>query len=174
MRNGSLGLFFLIVTAAVSAAVPDPAIPVGYPIDRYLGLRNPFVFPSLPVPEVKSSIFDKLTLESWSSTGSEITLYVRNNETGLLERVTALPNANSLRLIALNSNPDIRQVTAILSDGSRSGAVKFKTGLGNEDVPPPAGNFNGGHRFGGEADYVPPPAGTFKDGRKVKRPKRSP
>jgi hypothetical protein len=145
-KKGSVGFFLIVTAAATLAAASDPAIPEGYKIDRYLGLRNPFVFPETAPAAPKPSVFEKLVLESWSEIGSEIVVYVRNTETNVLERVTAIPNANSFRFVALRSNPDVKRVVVILSNGSEDGAVKFKTAAKSTV------------KSGGEgSDYVPPP-----------------
>jgi hypothetical protein len=71
---------------------------------------------------------------SWLKDGRRDVIFVQNLETNEVQRITAEPNQNNLRLIALQPNLNPQFVEAVISDGKEQGSVKFRI-----DVQVPAG-----------------------------------
>jgi hypothetical protein len=118
--------------AADAGSPPDgraaEEIPTGFKIDRYAGLwqRNPFTLVAPSMPEPKRSVFDKLFLTSWLKDGRNDVVFIQDSETNEVQRITAEPNKDNLRLIGLRLSPSPQLVEALISDGKEVGAVKFR------------------------------------------------
>jgi hypothetical protein len=118
--------------AADAGSPPDgraaEEIPTGFKIDRYAGLwqRNPFTLVAPSMPEPKRSVFDKLFLTSWLKDGRSDVVFIQDSETNEVQRITAEPNKDNLRLIALRLSPSPQLVEAMISDGKEVRPVKFR------------------------------------------------
>jgi hypothetical protein len=119
----------MLLLSVFSCALAEE-IPVGFKVERYRRLweRNPFVEAKAATPQVRSSVFDKLFLASWLIDAGKEVVCVQNSETDEVQRITAEPNQNNLRLVGihLSSNPQV--VEAVISDGKEQGTVKFRLG----------------------------------------------
>jgi hypothetical protein len=111
-------------------------IPSGYKVDRYARVweRNPFALAQSTTPERLPLAFEKLFLASWLSDGGKVVILVQNSETNEVQRITAVPNQNNLRLVELRANQNPQLVVGVISDGREQGTVKFRF-----DVQPFAG-----------------------------------
>ena len=104
------------------------AIPTGFNSDRYARVweRNPFTFIFTTAPQPQRSAFDKLFLTSWLKDGRTDVIFVQNLETNEVQKVTAQPNKDNLRLVALHLSSSPQTVEALISDGKEQGLVKFR------------------------------------------------
>jgi hypothetical protein len=103
-------------------------IPTGFKLDRYAGLwaRNPFTLVAPTVPQIKHSAFDKLFLTSWLKDSGKDAAFIQDSETNEVQKITAEPNKDNLRLIALHLSPSPQLVEALISDGKEIRPVKFR------------------------------------------------
>jgi len=103
-------------------------IPTGFKLERYARVweHNPFTLVTPDAPKAKLSPFDKLFLTSWLKDGSRDVIFIQNLETNEVQKITAEPNQDNLRLIALQLNPNPQLVEAVISDGKEQGPVKFR------------------------------------------------
>lgn len=103
-------------------------IPSGYKVDRYVRVweRNPFTLLQPTAPERLPLAFEKLFLASWLSDGGKEVILVQNSETNEVQRITAAPNQNNLRLVELRLNQNPQLVEGVISDGKEQGTVKFR------------------------------------------------
>jgi hypothetical protein len=106
----------------------EDQIPAGFKVERYARVweRNPFVSVTPVAPQAKPSVFDKLFLASWLKDAGKEVVFVQNSETNEVQRITAEPNQNNLRLIEIRLDPNPQLVAAVLSDGKEHGSVKFR------------------------------------------------
>jgi hypothetical protein len=111
-------------------------IPTGFKLERYARVweHNPFSLVAPTAPQAQRSRFDKLFLTSWLKDGRTDVIFIQNLETNKVEKITAGPNQDNLRLIALHLNPNPQLVEAVISDGKEQGVVKFRF-----DAQSPAG-----------------------------------
>jgi len=121
---------------AMADADHDKEIPIGFKLERYAPVweRNPFVLVTVDAPQAQHSPFEKLFLKSWLKDGRTDVIFIQNLETNEVQKITAEPNENNLRLVALRPNPDPRLAEAMISNGKEEGPVKFRL-----DVTLPAG-----------------------------------
>jgi hypothetical protein len=103
-------------------------IPTGFKLERYVRVweRNPFTLVTPAAPQAQHSPFEKLFLTSWLKDGPRNVIFIQNLETNEVQKITAEPNQDNLRLITLNLNPDPQLVEAVISDGKEQGPVKFR------------------------------------------------
>ena len=103
-------------------------IPTGFKLERYARVweHNPFMLVTPDAPKAKLSPFDKLFLTSWLKDGRTDVIFIQNLETNEVQKVTAEPNQDNLRLIALHLNPNPQFVEAVISDGKEQGQLKFR------------------------------------------------
>jgi hypothetical protein len=103
-------------------------IPTGFTVERYTRVweHNPFTFVAPPAPQAAHSAFEKFFLTSWLKDGHTDVVFIQNLETNEVQKITAEPNQDSLRLIALHLNPRPQLVAALISDGKEQGLVKFR------------------------------------------------
>jgi len=103
-------------------------IPTGFKLERYARVweHNPFTLVTPALPQAKLSPFDKLFLTSWLKDGRTDVIFIQNSETNEVQKITAEPNQNNLRLIALHLNAYPQFVEAVISDGKEQGPVKFR------------------------------------------------
>jgi hypothetical protein len=148
-------------TATVKAGAGDVAspgggeIPAGFGVERYARLweRNPFALETPPAPQARRTAFDDLFLTSWLNEGGKAVVSVQNSRTGEVQRVTAQPNQNNLRLLGIHMNPNPQLVEAVLTQGPEQGTIKFR-------FDPAAGtNFTGEPNNGPDGQPFNP-AGT--------------
>ena len=106
-------------------------IPSGFGVDRYARLweRNPFTLVKPTQSERLPSPFEKLFLASWLKDGETEVVLVQNSETNEVQRITATPNHNNLRLLEMHPNPNPLLVAVVISDGKDQGTVKFRLDL---------------------------------------------
>lgn len=106
----------------------DEEIPAGFKLGRYAPVweRNPFTLVTPTAPQAQHSAFDKLILTSWLKDGRADVIFIQNLETNEVQKITAEPNQDNLRLIALHLNPNPQFVDALISDGKEQGPVKFR------------------------------------------------
>jgi hypothetical protein len=111
-------------------------ISTGFKVERYAQVweHNPFYLVTPIRSQAQHSPFEKLFLTSWLSDEGKDDIFVQDSETNELQKITAEPNQNKLRLVELRSNPNPRLVEAIISDGRQQGALKF-----HFDVQSPVG-----------------------------------
>jgi hypothetical protein len=102
---------------------PDPVTP-----------GDPVVPQPTPVPaqNTKTSVqtgtgpFSKFVVVSYLQDRGKDVISVKNIETNDVQRITAQPNIDHLRLVEVHPNPDLRQFEAIISNGSDQGPVRFQ------------------------------------------------
>jgi hypothetical protein len=113
---------------AAKVTLAHDNLPAGFKVERYAGLweRNPFILPTLAVPEIRPSAFDKMFLTSWLKDGGQDVIFVQNSDTGDVQRITAQPNQNKLRIIEFHSNANPKLAEAVISDGLEQGIMKFR------------------------------------------------
>ncbi len=116
------------VAPVTTNTLDSEIIPTGFSTERYASLweRNPFTLVTASAPQEQPSPFDKLFLTSWLKDGSSDVVFIQNMETNEVEKITAEPNHNNRRLVALHLNPNAQFVEAVISDGQEQGAVKFR------------------------------------------------
>jgi hypothetical protein len=116
------------VAPVTTSTLDSEIIPTGFSTERYASLweRNPFTLVTASIPQEQPSPFDKLFLTSWLKDGSSDVVFIQNMETNEVEKITAEPNHNNRRLVALHLNPNAQFVEAVISDGQEQGAVKFR------------------------------------------------
>jgi hypothetical protein len=124
-------------------------IPTGFKLERYARVweHNPFTLVTPDAPKAKLSPFDKLFLTSWLKDGPRDVIFIQNLETNEVQKVTAEPNQDNLRLIALHLNPNPQFVEAVISDGKEQGQLKFRLDVQSsvaQTVSPPAQMANKG------------------------------
>jgi hypothetical protein len=117
----------LLLWSVLSSALAQD-IPSGFKVDRYVQVweRNPFTLVKPAAPERLPSAFEKLFLASWLKDGGEEVVLVQNSETNEVQRITAVPNHNDLRLVEMHPNENPQLVEVVLSDGKEQGTVKFR------------------------------------------------
>jgi hypothetical protein len=116
-------LAWSILTGALAQDIPS-----GFKVDRYVRVweHNPFNLVKPAAPERPPPAFEKLFLASWlKDSGREVVL-VQNSETNEVQRITAVPNQNNLRLVEMHPNPNPQFVEVVISDGKEQGTVKFR------------------------------------------------
>ena len=125
----------LILAAGVSVFLParshgaeDP-LPAGYPADRYAHLwqRNPFTLVTPAVTQTQPSAFDKLVLVSWLHDRGKDVLFITNTETNETIKVSNGSKSNGWKIISVQPNKVTQRFTAVISNGSEQGTVKFRT-----------------------------------------------
>jgi len=102
---------------------PDPVTP-----------GDPVVPQPTPVPpqNTKTSVqtgtgpFRKCVVVSYLQDRGKDVISVKNIETNDVQRITAQPNIDHLRLVEVHPNPDLRQFEAIISNGSDQGPIRFQ------------------------------------------------
>jgi hypothetical protein len=116
------------VVPVTTPTLDSEIIPTGFSSERYASLweRNPFTLVTPTAPQEQPSPFDKLFLTSWLKDGRSDVVFIQNRETNEVEKLTAEPNQNNRRLVALHLNPNAQFVEAVISDGQEQGAVKFR------------------------------------------------
>jgi hypothetical protein len=127
-----------VAAEAMSQVAPDRSvssdprsgkgIPTGFKIERYARVweHNPFTLVTPSAPEAEHSVFDKLFLTSWLKDGRKDVVFIQNQETNEVQKITAEANQDNFRLIALQLNPNPHLVEAVLSNGKEQGSVKFR------------------------------------------------
>lgn len=132
-RKSNSGLGWLFVLASLSAIGGYPAtasddLPAGYKAERYqqIWLRNPFTIVTPVAAVAQPKVFDKLVLVSWLNDGGKDVVFVQNTETNEVQKITAEPNSNSFRLIAIHKAADPKDAEVVLSNGTEEGPVKFR------------------------------------------------
>ena len=125
-----------IITTVTKDGYSGDGISTGFELERYAQVweHNPFYLVTPIGSQAQHSPFEKLFLTSWLSDEGKDDIYVQDSETNEVQKITAEPNQNKLRLIELRSNPNPRLVEAIISDGRQKGALKFRF-----DVQSPVG-----------------------------------
>ena len=115
-------------SAVANDPLADAEIPAGFKLERYARVweHNPFTLVTPTAPQVHSSPFDKLFLTSWLKDGARDVIFIQNLETNEVQKITAEPNQDNLRLIALHLNPNPQLVEAVISDGKEQGQLKFR------------------------------------------------
>lgn len=103
-------------------------IPSGFKVERYALVweRNPFFLQKPAALEKLPPAFGKLFLASWLKDGGAEVVLVQNSETNEVQRITAVPNQNNLRLLEMYSNSNPQLVEVVISDGKEQGTVKFR------------------------------------------------
>ena len=132
-RKSNSGLGWLFVLASLSAIGGCPAtasddLPAGYKAERYQQIweRNPFTIVTPVAAVAQPKVFDKLVLVSWLNDGGKDVVFVQNTETNEMQKITAEPNSNSFRLIAIHKAADPKDAEVVLSNGTEEGPVKFR------------------------------------------------
>lgn len=127
IAHGQLRCAALLLWAVVSGALAQD-IPSGFKVDRYIRVweRNPFTLVEPTAPENLPSPFAKFSLTSWLKDGGDEVILVQNSVTDKVEKITAIPNQNNLRLVGLHLDPNPQFVEAVISDGKEQGSVKFR------------------------------------------------
>jgi hypothetical protein len=84
------------------------AIAAGFKVERYVRLweRNPFTLVTPVAPQAQPPAFEKLFLTSWLRDDGKDLIIVQNLKTNELQRITAEPNYNNLRLIEMRPKPN--------------------------------------------------------------------
>jgi hypothetical protein len=123
--EGSRGLAAAVFAKAGHDIENDPA---GFKVERYdrLWERNPFTLPSEAAPQAKASAFDSLFLTCWLNDGGKEVIFVQNSQTSEVQRITAEPNQNNLRLLGMHLNSNPQFVEAALAAGKEQGKVRFR------------------------------------------------
>ena len=103
-------------------------LPAGFKVERYARLleRNPFALEVPIAPPAQPSPLDNLFLAGWLKEGDKEVIFVQNSETNEVQRFTAEPGQNKLRLVEMHLNPNPQLVEAIISDGKEQAGVKFR------------------------------------------------
>jgi hypothetical protein len=109
----------------------DPSseqIPTGFKVERYARVweHNPFTLVTPSAPQAEHPVFDKLFLTSWLNDGHRDVVFIQNMETNEVQKITAEPNQDNFRLVALHLDPNPHLVEALLSDGKEQGSVRFR------------------------------------------------
>lgn len=116
--------------ASKSTAAADwvNARPSGFKIERYMQLweRNPFTLSAHSVLESRPSALQDLYLIGWLNDGDNKVVYVQNSQTNEVQRITARPNDNNLRLVLIDLNSDLRLVSAVIATDQERATVKFR------------------------------------------------
>lgn len=135
IAHGHICCVALLLWSILSGALAQD-IPSGFKVDRYVRVweRNPFTLVKPTAPERLPSAFEKLFLASWLKDGGKEVVLVENSETNEVQRITAVPNQNNLRLVEMHPNPNPQFVEVVISDGKEQGTVKFRF-----DVQPSTG-----------------------------------
>jgi hypothetical protein len=125
-----------LVLGSILASSYGQDIPTGFKVDRYARVweRNPFTLVKATNPETLPSAFDKLYLASWLKVDGKEVVMVQNSVTNEVQKITASPNQNRLRLVEIHPNSDPKSVEVVISNGQEQGTVKFRF-----DIQPPAG-----------------------------------
>jgi hypothetical protein len=76
-------------------------------------------------PVTQDGVFDKLVLVSWLNDAGKDVIFVKNTETGDVQRITSEPNLDRFRIVAIHPNPDPKSFEAVISNGKEQGAVRF-------------------------------------------------
>jgi hypothetical protein len=130
LRFGWHLLFILMLQSAINSwvATASDDVPVGFKAERYQPVweRNPFTIVTPVVQQAPPKLFDKFVLLSWLNDGGNDVVFVQNIETNEVQKVTKDPNSNSLRLLAIHKAADPKDATALLSNGTEEGNVKFR------------------------------------------------
>jgi hypothetical protein len=103
-------------------------IPTGFKLERYAKVweRNPFTLVAPSITQPPHSAFEKLFLTSWLKNGHQEVVFIQNLETYAVQKITAEPNQEHLRLISLHVGPNPRAVEALVSNGQEQGTLKFR------------------------------------------------
>lgn len=111
-------------------------LPTGFQVERYARLweHNPFTLVTPIAPPAQPSPLDNLYLASWLKEGDKEVIFVQNSETNEVQRFTAEPGQNKVRLVEMHLNPNPQLVEAIISDGKKQAGIKFRF-----EVPSAAG-----------------------------------
>lgn len=143
MKTYCSALVSLLLSAALPALIhAEDRVPTGFKLERYTRLweRNPFIQVKPPAPESNPSPFEKLVLTSWLKDNGKFAIFVQSSDTDKAQRITAEPNQDSLRLIAMHLDPNPALVEAVISSPTQRGVVKFRFGqLSTEQVSPETG-----------------------------------
>jgi hypothetical protein len=105
-----------------------------------IGLRSDptFVPPAVPqptqtaaksiqtTPRAHAGAFGNLVLVSWLEVAGKDVIYVQNTETNDVQKITAEPNLDNFRIIAVHPNADPTLFEAVISNGSQQGPVRFR------------------------------------------------
>jgi hypothetical protein len=120
------GVAFLLCSILPAALAQD--IPSGFKVESLrTGMeRNPFTLAKPTAQERQPSAFEKLFLASWLRDGSEEVVLVQNSNTNEVQRITATPNQNNVRLVEMHLNPNPQLMEAVISDGKEQGTVRFR------------------------------------------------
>jgi hypothetical protein len=112
----------------VNADASRGELPAGFKVQRYTGLweRNPFTPSSEAAPERRRSALENLYLISWLCEAGKEVIYVQNSQTNEVQRITARPNDNKLRLVGMHLNSNPRLVDAVVAAGEEQGTVKVR------------------------------------------------
>ena len=112
----------------VNADASSGELPAGYRVQRYTGLweRNPFTPSSDSAPERRRSALENLYLISWLCEAGKEVIHVQNSQTNEVQRITARPNDNKLRLVSMHLNSNPRLVDAVVAVGQEQGTVKVR------------------------------------------------
>ena len=146
---------FLVTLFCSHARAQD--IPSGFRLERYAALweRNPFTLVMPVSPAAQRSPFDKLFLASWLIDNGRQVVFIQNSESGQVEKVTAEPNQNNIRLVEMHFDANPRLVEALLSNGKEQGAVRFRFDAGvpnGSQAPPVTAQMEG---RGGTSEALP-------------------
>ncbi len=116
------------VAPVATKPLDSEIIPTGFNSERYASLweRNPFTLVTPDTPQERPSPFDKFFLTSWLKDGRSDVVFIQKMETNEVEKITAEPNQNNWRLVALHLSPNAQFVDAVISDGHEQGTVKFR------------------------------------------------
>jgi hypothetical protein len=76
-------------------------------------------------PVTQDGVFDNLVLVSWLNDAGKDVIFVKNTETGDVQRITSEPNLDRFRIVAIHPNPDPKSFEAVISNGKEQGAVRF-------------------------------------------------
>lgn len=110
----------------------DQPIPKSHPVDRYESLwkRSPFTLSSVSDPVVVAAGFARqLALAGVAKIGSVelVTLVNKQSQERLL--ISSQPNAQGIRLVSLQSDPDPSKITATIEKGVETAVVRFDAAL---------------------------------------------
>ena len=113
------------------AAVKDDVIPKGYAVDRYAPLweHSPFALASVQQETVQASFSQNFAVVGLAKVGNEDLVTVVNKQS--MERITldSTPNAQGIKVVAVESADDVTKLKVTLQKGNETGTITFDRSL---------------------------------------------
>lgn len=121
---------------------PEPTIPRAYPVDRYLGvwLKSPFQLEAAGEVTVTPQSFARdYSLTGIIQDGEEAIVYIQNDKTGEVIRLTSDESAEGFQLLSANPSPDPNAASVQVKHGNETATLKYADSTFGKTASPAAG-----------------------------------